>query len=309
MTDLGDRTTYLGGSDIPSLLGMGFKTAREVWEIKTGRREPDPVNANMERGTALEPVAADKYQEEFNVELLEAPELVHPEYPFLRGHPDRYMGPGPGDPLLEIKCPTAREFHNRVAHGPRLSQLVQVYWYLGLSGRPAADVWYFCSDLWDGQRFPVQADGTVYEALLDRALLFWSHVQEDIPPTELEEQAFLEVPRPTGSITPVEGDLWGELLVERAGVQQELEVWEGRKRQVDERIQAEMELLGADAVQFENSRAYHRRQEGRPSWKKTLEAVLKDTGVTMEDINELGLVKMGRPFRRFTFHTLSGGDE
>lgn len=58
MTDLGDRTKYVGGSDVASILGMDpYTSSVELWAEKTGQIEPEDFAANkhVDIGNAAEP--------------------------------------------------------------------------------------------------------------------------------------------------------------------------------------------------------------------------------------------------------------
>ena len=48
------RKERIGASDTPCIMGVGFKTPFQLWQVKTGRVPPDPQNYAMQRGNELE---------------------------------------------------------------------------------------------------------------------------------------------------------------------------------------------------------------------------------------------------------------
>ena len=65
-TDLGDRTKYIGASDVPAILGVNrWKSSYDVWLEKTGRVDPDlGFNRAIDAGIRLESVIVDWAEEQ-----------------------------------------------------------------------------------------------------------------------------------------------------------------------------------------------------------------------------------------------------
>lgn len=93
--DMQERRNYIGGSDIASICGMGFKTPVEIYLEKAFGYEKtasEELQAWFERGKILEPFIKRLFEERsgHKVTLCEK-EIIHPEKNFLRGHIDGYM--------------------------------------------------------------------------------------------------------------------------------------------------------------------------------------------------------------------------
>lgn len=67
---LQDRQKGIGSSDSPNLVGLGFKTAAEVYREKTEPIDPKPAQGNLRRGLELEPLVAQMYEEVMGVKVL-----------------------------------------------------------------------------------------------------------------------------------------------------------------------------------------------------------------------------------------------
>lgn len=88
MSELRDRSKFIGGSDIAAILGVSpWKTAYELWEEKVEGYEKASNEARdkvLNRGKKLEPIVIEMLQEERDVWVLERNQIhVDPEHPFL----------------------------------------------------------------------------------------------------------------------------------------------------------------------------------------------------------------------------------
>lgn len=98
------RMSRITATDIPIILGSSpFKTKLELWEEKLGLRPPQPLNAAMARGQALEPearkLASDLLDIDFRPVVMEST-----KYPWLAASLDG-LGWCKNQYILEIKCP------------------------------------------------------------------------------------------------------------------------------------------------------------------------------------------------------------
>lgn len=201
-----ERTGFIGGSDMGAILGVDrFRTPLDVWREKVGEALPFEGNADTQRGTVLEPVAAKEYAERARVALARVNKpLIHPEHPFLMGRVDRrILG---RREIGEIKCPRLGAFSKMRREGLDESKIAQMQWYVGLGEFDAGTWIVFCADLWDflgtaetpGIR--VEADPVLYASMVERAVHFWrEHVEKRIPPTQAQADEFkLEIERAGG---------------------------------------------------------------------------------------------------------------
>ena len=128
----GARTRRLGGSEIAVVLRISpYKTRRELWEEKTGRREsPDIGNLpHVMRGTLAEPIARGMLEAKRGVKYA-TPVLIHPEHPWAVASLDGLTH----DHTLEIKT-MSRVKHEDAGRGviPEYYR-TQVLWGLMIAG-------------------------------------------------------------------------------------------------------------------------------------------------------------------------------
>lgn len=97
------RQAGLGGSDAAAILGVSpHKSARRLWEERTGRAEREEQTFAMRRGLRLEPLARRLYEKKSGRTM--RPVCVqHDELPWLRASLDGMDLWGAR--VLEIKCP------------------------------------------------------------------------------------------------------------------------------------------------------------------------------------------------------------
>jgi len=72
-----------------------------VAERETQKAEDSYINADMQRGTEMEPVARAAYEAHTGTFVTQTGFWLHPEVPFFGASPDGLAGDG----LIEIKCP------------------------------------------------------------------------------------------------------------------------------------------------------------------------------------------------------------
>lgn len=178
--DLGDRTTYIGGSDVGAIIGVSpYATPIEVYLEKRGERTVE-VNDAMRMGSLLEDAVVQLYEQQQGVRTVRRNRpYIHPDHPFLQGHVDRLVVGEPG--LMDAKV---------TLYGPGYGEpgtdqvpphiACQMQWYMGLSGRRWADV----AVLRDMRLsvYRVEHDPELYAALVSEAVGFWDRVQTGTPP-------------------------------------------------------------------------------------------------------------------------------
>lgn len=184
---LAERQGYLGASDMAAILGVDlYRTALDVYNEKLGLVLPFAGNQHTERGIRLESLAAERYTELTGRKLRRKNQpLVHADHSFLVGHVDRVAV---GDKrIVEIKCPSMGSYRKIQREGFPASWIAQLQWYLFLSGYPAGEWVLFCADQFDLITFDVQADPSLHQAMLERAVEFWNrHIIPRVPPLPVD---------------------------------------------------------------------------------------------------------------------------
>lgn len=194
---LEDRRLGIGGSDMPTILGLrpGYN-ALDVYHSKTrpvDEHTQESPGIDIARGNALEDQAREFYWRHTgrrgrNVKR----PITHPDYPAFRCHLDfeifaddareeELRGPGVG----ETKCPRAFVLRKIADHGMRRSELVQGLTYAAVARRDWAGFNFFSWEYDEGPVLPVDvpADPKLGAFLLEQGQRFFDeHVVPRRPP-------------------------------------------------------------------------------------------------------------------------------
>lgn len=184
------RKTGLGSSDIAAVVGLNrFRSPLDVYEEKAGLKPGFEGNEFTYWGTAIEPVIADRYEQEEGVELVECDTLVHPDHPFALATPDRAVVGQPT--LVEIKCSGMRrnaDWGDPGTDAVPPHYLIQCQWQMLVASAvsPAPIEQVHLAVLFSGNKYEVyiiQTDSKLQEHLLHAADSFWhDHVLAEDPP-------------------------------------------------------------------------------------------------------------------------------
>lgn len=177
------RDTGLGGTDAAVVAGCHpYKTARELYEEKTGGIVPEDISDKdaVYWGNVLEDTVAQEYARRTGYKVRRVNQtLKHPEHPFILGHIDRDVACT--DRALE--CKTAGAFFNRDAWGESGTDqvpehyLLQVQHYMGLL--PKVNV-FDLAVLIGGRDFRIYhipRDQGLIDALTRLEVKFWRDVE------------------------------------------------------------------------------------------------------------------------------------
>lgn len=181
-----ERQNYIGGSEIAILFGYGAKTIYQLWEEKTGRKQPEDLSNNPK-------VQAGKLAEDFIASLFEfhnpdkklrisQRDYKHPQYPFCCAHIDRLVACD--DTIIE--CKNTGEYCRSKWEDNQLPEehILQVNYQMGLSHRNNAIVVGWLGG-WDYQERPVAFSNTLFDEQIERVKKFWWHVDNDVPPEKV----------------------------------------------------------------------------------------------------------------------------
>jgi putative phage-type endonuclease len=173
-----ERRGLITGTDIPVLLGLSrYKSEAQLADEKQGLLEPEPANAAMRLGLAVEGFIADEVTLATGWRLRRVNHLlVHPTVAWAAASLDREVV---GERrIVEIKSTSARWWDDGLPQEVE----AQVRWQLGVTGYPVATVaaWVF------GAREPlrlhtVEHDAGLFADLLDLAADFRRRMQAGGP--------------------------------------------------------------------------------------------------------------------------------
>jgi len=213
------RRLGIGASDVAAICGMSsFASALDIWETKTGLREPTPDTAMLEWGRRLEPVVADAFAERTGIAVRRrSREVRWRDWPVLFAHLDRSTPEGP------LECKTAMSTRGWGEDGsadvpPHVGLQVQAQ--LLCADRPrgfvAALIGYRDFRVYEITRDDEVLSDSIVPLLRD----FWDHVETNTPPEPDGSEsysAFLRRLHPRDEraerpVTPEEGLLVARLL-------------------------------------------------------------------------------------------------
>jgi len=188
-TWLEDRRKSLGGSDSPTVLGINpYTTRTELWQDKLGLLPEQEPNNAMKRGTALEPIVAEIYQETTGRELKVNTEILrNKDLPYMHANIDREIL-GNGDPgVLEIKCPGIHIFGKVQREGPLDSYLIQLQHYLAVTGHRWGSLAVFNAERWELLFYDIDRDNDLINIIKVKDAEFWQLVKEKTQPEEIDQ--------------------------------------------------------------------------------------------------------------------------
>jgi putative phage-type endonuclease len=205
---------YIGGSNIGVLAGLHpTKTPLDVYNRLMRITPEEPQDDLMEKGRVLEPIAAAKFTKDTGRELRQTGiELVHPKYPFIRGHEDYELVEN--NHPFEIKCPTLGKFSQYKAQGLTQMQIAQLQLYMGLKKTAGGEWSLFCADLWKQISFPYDFDPDGYGMLIEISVKFWrDHVEKKVPPLAPKpDKTLVEFYAAPGEVVRVDTDEYREAM-------------------------------------------------------------------------------------------------
>ena len=176
MTDLGDRTKYLGASDMGKIMSGDWYP---LWLQKTGREVLDlSDNLAVQLGINTEALNIAWFVKQTGKQLdpYAAPEWTHKEHAFIRCHPDAVLL---DRELVEAKFCGAFVKEEEIV--PRYYPQCQAQ--MVITGAPACHL----SIIWgtpNWKAFKIEADAEYQSEIIRRSLQFWHFVTTDTPPPD-----------------------------------------------------------------------------------------------------------------------------
>jgi predicted phage-related endonuclease len=177
MSDLGDRRTYLGASDMGKIMNGAWY---DLWRQKTGREEPPDFSDNLavQLGINTEALNIAWFCKQTGARLdpYAPQEWTHKEHAFLKCHPDAVLL---NRELVEAKFTGAFVKEDEIV--PRYYPQCQAQ--MTIIGAPACHL----SIIWGTpawRSFRIEADAEYQAELVKRACQFWRYVETDTPPPD-----------------------------------------------------------------------------------------------------------------------------
>ena len=179
------RMQGIGASDAPVIMGeTPFKTARNLWSIKTGRTREDQAGPAARRGRELERFARRVYERQTGIQV-EPLCLVHEKFEWMRASLDGLSFDG--STLLEIKCPLSVRDRASAEEGRIPSHYrAQLQHQLEVSGAQRAHYWSFHGT--DGILIEMLPEREYAERLVEAEASFWQRVKENRWPDLADEE-------------------------------------------------------------------------------------------------------------------------
>jgi putative phage-type endonuclease len=212
------RRQGVGGSEVSIILGSNrWTTAYELWCEKTGRLGTRDVGEAASWGTLLEDTVAREWARRSGATIRRAGMCADPVYPWRLASVDRVVvepGTRRAVALLEVKTTSARAA-DLTDYDLVERYAVQVLWYLGVTGLPAANL----AVLVGGQQLRmlmIPADPDWYHAAGEVVDEWWSlHVTGGTaPPVTAADNPTLNR-TPAQPVEAVIADTWLEHQLDR----------------------------------------------------------------------------------------------
>lgn len=189
--ELGDRTTYLGASDIATVLGLDdHRTPQDVWRQKTGQAGEFADTEDTIRGHLMEPVIESLVASIDGVKLWPCGALAVVGTP-IRVHPDRIDD---ANRIHELKAPrrfSAQWGKPDTDEVPQryLVQVLAQQWALLRCGGTERTA-YLHAMAGERRRYVIPYAEDTANAIMDHVLAWWdAHViaQREPPPASMQE--------------------------------------------------------------------------------------------------------------------------
>lgn len=241
-----DRRDWIGGSDIASIMGVGWKTPLQIWAEKTGKVEPEDLSDNelVQAGIDMEEFIAQQFQKKTGKKVRRLPEnfrYTHKKYPFIRCQVDRIL-----EGLDEnLECKNTSEYRKEEWVGENMPAEVicQCQWGLGITGRKRGWVAAWIG----GNRLRYKEiifDQQFFDNMVTQAVIFWERfVLADVAPMAMtgDEDLIVDL-NPGKNTTEIElGDDWDTAIARHQELAGQIKVLEEEKADIKARI---MQVVG-----------------------------------------------------------------
>lgn len=253
---LESRRQIIGGSDAAAILGLSpFAGPHDVFLSKVGEVEDREPDSRQYWGTKLEASVAEWYVEQKqaagqNVRLTTAPLLVHPKYPYIGGHVDRFVLNGKPDPvgILEVKTADARRAWLWGKEGDDIPEYynLQCQHYMMVTGLDWCDVAVLIGGN-DARIYHVERHDGIIAVLLRREIEFWNDyvLTRTPPPIDDSESAEKSLrflyPADSGEVKAADAKI-AKVAEDYFDADGKIKIWEGIRQGYRNRLE---EFMGS----------------------------------------------------------------
>jgi putative phage-type endonuclease len=254
-----DRRGFIGGSDVPAILGVSpWTTPYELWCEKTGRDSgvDDSRSKFLRRGKMLEPLVIDMVRQELGVEVpLTNQRYTDEQHPWMRAEIDfewfdEFGNLQNGD-VKTVHPFAASEWGAEGTDEFPAYYCAQFQWGLGIKPQRQSCLVAALIGADDLRFYRVERDDELIAEIRRRALIFWrDHVLADVPPEPVDfkdSQRILS--RFTGFVSVGSEEVWREIERIR-GINRAIKKLESskadRQQAIARHLLAEAEALGVE---------------------------------------------------------------
>lgn len=180
MTNMIDRRTFIGGSDVGIILGLSsYKTAYELYLEKTAEQEIVSEETQYQYwGKRLEHIVREEYEKRNDCVVTLKDTLTHPEHSFIKAHVDGFVVDK--NCVLEVKCSSSFMTQSWGEEGTDeipLSYKAQVALYCAVTEADYADIAVLIGGH-EYRQYRYIRDYDFEKVVIDAAVEFWKRVQE-----------------------------------------------------------------------------------------------------------------------------------
>lgn len=291
------RQSVIGGSDAAAVVGKHpYKTKQELYTEKVSPIFRESDSLILQRGLAMEPLVAKRFERETGRKIRRQPARVHPWHDFIGCTIDYQVLSTDSDQTELLECKTANQYMFRKIRleGLQEFQYLQAQHNLAVWGYDICWFAFLCPDTWEFIKFRVERNERIIDWLIEEEARFWfDHVLKRIPPDD-------DKPRRTEKIPEIGGDL---VTLDTPDFMDAVDAYNQAKRIAKEaeellgaaasKIQAVMADRKTDVIAGGGKIFYWREQAGRVSFDKVaLQAA-------HPEIDLSAFEKRGKPFKSF----------
>lgn len=230
------RAKTIGSSEVSSVLGTNpWKSARQLWEEKTGRAEGTKMNAAMQRGVDFEDEA--RVTLEKKVGMTFTPKVLrHDTKEYMQVSLDGITDDG--KTICEIKCPSTDGLREYAKQGkvPAYYES-QIDYQLRISGAESAlfFVWYSPEESYV---VPYKRDVARESLVVQKVVEFWEkYILTDTPPPSKEDE-----------YESIEDMEWATLAKEYVSVKSQIKDLEFKLADIEKYLKEIMKRSGKSKV-------------------------------------------------------------